>query len=84
MVDMDTNLQTSGLTEEQIKILEELNQISIRDIISSENFELSDKVAAAKKGGKVRASMDSFKDINNYISNETRSRGGKTSGDNCT
>ncbi len=80
MVDMDTNLQTSGLTEEQIKILEELNQISIRDIISSENFELSDKVAAAKKGGKVRASMESFKDINNYISNETRSKGGKISG----
>lgn len=80
---MDTNPQTTGLNEEQLRVFEELNNLTIRDIRAAENNPLyKDPKGYGKKGGDIRASMDSFKNINDYISNETRSRGGKTSGDN--
>ena len=73
-------MNITGLTEEEVRIFEELNKITIKDITIWQNFAESDYMEAAKKGGKVRASMESFKKINEFISTETRSRGGKTSG----
>jgi transposase-like protein len=79
MESMVTNL------DERLKelSLEQLNAITVRSLACSENNPLiKDPKGYGKKGGDVRASMESFKNINDFISNETRSRGGKTSGDN--
>ena len=63
--------------------LEVLNRITCRSLAGSENNPLiKDPKGYGKKGGKIRASMESFKNINDFISNETRSRGGKLSGKN--
>ena len=73
MVDTDTKLKEIPL--------EVLNRITVRSLAGSENNPLNkDPKGYGKKGGKRRASMESFKNINDFISNETRSRGGKTSG----
>lgn len=61
--------------------LEELNKITVRSLAAAENNPLTKNPKGyGKKGGKIRASQKSFKNINDYISNESRSKGGKKSG----
>lgn len=50
-----SKLDISGLSSEQVKILEELNNVTIKKLVSSDNAKLSDPSKNGKKGGKSRS-----------------------------
>ncbi len=85
-----SKLDTSGLSPNEVKILEELNDVTIKKLVSADNATLSDPSKNGKKGGKSRsdaklsavrengAKSQLFKDSN--FQSEMGKRGGKKGG----
>lgn len=62
---MDTNLEITGLTEEQLRIIEELNNVTIKNTIASQIFEDSRNCSEVKE--KISTAMK-----NRTVSDEHR------------